>query len=135
MGIFHSSSHLMWNLYVHSKYAWLKVTKYKIKVSFSPIFANELKPFYTHWYRRQGKILRSCGHLDNPNWYSIEKTCATVVMKKLVRQGFTASPNNQWHHHECYANQRFNFKFEEKCLLIAPFLRVSVVFFFSINCL
>ena len=54
-------------------------------------------------------------------------------MKKLVRQGFTASAYNQWH--ECYANQRFNFKFKGKCLLIAPFLIVSIVFFFSINCL
>ena len=72
----------MYNLYVHSKYRWLKSVKYKNLVSLSPNFAFDINPFYTYRYRCPGDFVDCRSQSDIPNGYIIEDTCISCFNGK-----------------------------------------------------
>ena len=53
--------HCMRNLWVQSEYISLKATKYNRRLS--PIFALDVKPFCTNWYRWPGDLIDPWSHL------------------------------------------------------------------------
>ena len=68
---------LLLNLCVHSKFTRLKVTKGKIRVSLSKIFAIDVKQFHTNWYRQPGELIDPWSQLDVPNGCNIKKKTCT----------------------------------------------------------
>ena len=56
--------------------------------SLSRIYAFDVKPFHTHWYRWPGNLKHPFSLSVIPNGYNIEETCASCFMERVVHRRF-----------------------------------------------
>ena len=69
---------------------WLKAAKHNIMASLSRIYAFDVKPFHTHWYRRPGNLVDPYSLSVIPNGYNIEEACPSCFMERVVHRRFSA---------------------------------------------